>query len=286
VVRRPGTGRVLRRRNRACVTENDDAALRRLRICEVERDRSHALNQNRTTGPAAFVTVRAVAAGAGPADTIRKQFLHPKDLHRMASMRTASAFRFSVFGALAFACVSQSALSSPLLPPDHPVADRPESSLVAPSGSAHVDVADDTNAAALGADIVLHTSVSPRRLLADFALKLRNIAYVRGGRELSTGFDCSGFVRYVYQQALGSELPGNSTSQFAEGDRVDKNDLKMGDLVFFKTHGKRVSHVGMYLDNGLFIHAPSRGKRVRIDHLDESYWAKRFAGAKRPDALT
>jgi hypothetical protein len=203
----------------------------------------------------------------------------------MASMRTAAAFRFSVFAALAFACVSQSALSSPLLPPDRPVADRPES-LVVPSGSARVDVADDINAAALGADIVLHTSVSPRRLLADFALKLRNIAYVRGGRELSTGFDCSGFVRYVYQQALGSELPGNSTSQFAEGDRVDKGDLKMGDLVFFKTHGKRVSHVGMYLDNGLFIHAPSRGKRVRIDHLDESYWAKRFAGAKRPDALT
>lgn len=204
----------------------------------------------------------------------------------MASMRTAAAFRFSVFAALAFACVSQSALSSPLLPPDHPVADRPESSMPVPADSARVDVTADTGAAALGADIVMHTSVSPRRLLADFALKLRNIAYVRGGRELTTGFDCSGFVRYVYQEALGSELPGNSTSQFAEGDRVDKNDLRMGDLVFFKTHGKRVSHVGIYLDNGLFIHAPSRGKRVRIDHLDESYWAKRFAGAKRPDALT
>src|SRR3982750_531063 len=204
----------------------------------------------------------------------------------MASMRTAAAFRFSVFAARAFAGFSHPAVSSPLRPPDRPIADRPESSLETASGSTRVDVADDTSAAAIGADIVMHTSVSPRRLLADFALKLRNIAYVRGGREVSTGFDCSGFVRYVYQQALGSELPGNSTSQFAEGDRVDKGDLKMGDLVFFKTHGKRVSHVGMYLDNGLFIHAPSRGKRVRIDHLDESYWAKRFAGAKRPDALT
>ncbi|HEY6895244.1 MAG TPA: C40 family peptidase [Rhodanobacteraceae bacterium] len=201
-------------------------------------------------------------------------------------MRTAAAFRFSVFAALAFACVCPPAVSSPLLPPDHPIADRPESSLPEPTISGRVDVANDTNAAALGADIAMHTSVSPRRLLADFALKLRNIAYVRGGRELSTGFDCSGFVRYVYQQALGSELPANSTSQFAEGDRVDKDELRMGDLVFFKTHGKRVSHVGIYLDNGLFIHAPSRGKRVRIDHLDESYWAKRFAGAKRPDALT
>jgi hypothetical protein len=204
----------------------------------------------------------------------------------MASMRTAAAFRFSVFAALAFACVSHPALSSPLLPPDRPIADRPETAMPAPAGSARVDVGDDTSAAMLGADIVLHTSVSPRRLLADFALKLRNIAYVRGGRELSTGFDCSGFVRYVYQQALGSELASNSTSQFAEGDAVDKGELRMGDLVFFKTHGKRVSHVGIYLDNGLFIHAPSRGKRVRIDHLDESYWAKRFAGAKRPDALS
>ena len=203
----------------------------------------------------------------------------------MASMRTAAPFRFSVFAALAFACVTQPAVSSPLLPPDRPVADRPEASIERAPGSTRVDVGDDTSAAALGADLVLHTSVSPRRLLADFALKLRNIAYVRGGRELSTGFDCSGFVRYVYQQALGSELPGNSRSQFAEGDRVSKDDLRMGDLVFFKTHGKRVSHVGIYLDNGLFIHAPSRGKRVRIDHLDESYWAKRFAGAKRPDAL-
>ncbi len=205
----------------------------------------------------------------------------------MASMRPAAAFHFSVLATLAFACVSRPAASSPLLPPDRPIADRPASSaLIAPAGSARVDVANDTDAAALGADIAMHTSVSPRRLLADFALKLRNIAYVRGGRELTTGFDCSGFVRYVYQEALGSELAGNSTGQFAEGSRVDRDDLKMGDLVFFKTHGKRVSHVGMYLDNGLFIHAPSRGKRVRIDHLDESYWAKRFAGAKRPDALT
>ncbi len=109
---------------------------------------------------------------------------------------------------------------------------------------------------------------------------------MRGGRELTTGFDCSGFVRYVFQQSLGLDLPSNSTSQFEAGNQVDRDALKMGDLVFFRTHGgRRVSHVGIYLDNGLFIHSPSRGKRVRIDHLDGSYWAKRFAGAKRPDVL-
>jgi cell wall-associated NlpC family hydrolase len=202
----------------------------------------------------------------------------------MASMRTAAAFRFSVLAALVFACVSRPAVSTPLLPPDRPIADRPESSFpIDAAAASRVDVpADATDKA----NVSIRTAMSPRRMLADFALKLRNIAYVRGGRELTTGFDCSGFVRYVYQQALGSELAGNSKSQFAEGSHVDRDDLKMGDLVFFKTHGKRVSHVGIYLDNGLFIHAPSHGKRVRIDHLDESYWAKRFAGAKRPDALT
>jgi cell wall-associated NlpC family hydrolase len=195
----------------------------------------------------------------------------------MASTRRAVFFCFSA-AALTLACLSTPALARPLLPPELPSIETPAVSVSLTPG----DAVSATETAA-PAD---HSSKSPRRLLADFALKLRNIAYVRGGRELSTGFDCSGFVRYVFQQALGEDLPTNSVSQFASGEHVDKNGLKMGDLVFFKTHGKRVSHVGIYLDNGLFIHSPSRGKRVRIDHLDESYWAKRFAGAKRPDALT
>jgi cell wall-associated NlpC family hydrolase len=201
----------------------------------------------------------------------------------MASMRPAAAFTFSVFALAAFACTARTAFSSPLLPPDPPAL-TPDAELPAPEiATTRLDVGLATADAAGNASIA--AQVSPRRMLADFALKLRNIAYVRGGRELTTGFDCSGFVRYVFQQSLGLELGENSTSQFAEGSRVDKDALRMGDLVFFKTHGKRVSHVGIYLDNGLFIHSPSRGKRVRIDHLDGQYWAKRFAGAKRPDAL-
>jgi len=200
----------------------------------------------------------------------------------MASMRTATAFRFSIL-ALAFACMTP-AFSSPLLPPDRPIADRPGSMPAFASTRVDVPAADEVEIAA--ADVPMNVSASPRRTLADFALKLRNIAYVRGGRELTTGFDCSGFVQYVFQQSLGSDLPGNSISQFEAGSKVDRDALKMGDLVFFRTHGRRVSHVGIYLDNGLFIHAPSRGKRVRIDHLDGTYWTKRFAGARRPDGLT
>jgi cell wall-associated NlpC family hydrolase len=200
-------------------------------------------------------------------------------MQRMASMRPAAVFHFSVFALLAFACMSRPAVSSPLLPPDPPPFESPDVVL-----TINGDKADDTSATTTAAPSGAQNS--PRRLLADFALKLRNIAYVRGGSELATGFDCSGFVRYVFHQSLGLDLPTNSTSQFKAGSDVDRDALKMGDLVFFRTHGKNVSHVGIYLDNGLFIHSPSHGKRVRIDHLDASYWSKRFAGAKRPDALT
>jgi cell wall-associated NlpC family hydrolase len=199
----------------------------------------------------------------------------------MASMRRAAVFHCSVFALLAFACTSRPAVSSPLLPPDLPVFNAPDVVLTVDAGGASDKAGHGASAGAAA-----HAQNSPRRLLADFALKLRNIAYVRGGSELSTGFDCSGFVRYVYRQSLGLDMPINSTSQFQSGSQVDRDALKMGDLVFFRTHGKHVSHVGIYLDNGLFIHSPSRGKRVRIDHLGASYWAKRFAGAKRPDALT
>ncbi len=128
-----------------------------------------------------------------------------------------------------------------------------------------------------------------RKTLIGLAMQLRDIRYVRGGRDPSTGFDCSGFVRYVFAHAVGLELPTNSASQFLAGLKVNRGDMKPGDLVFFRTAGKRgqgrISHVGIYIANGQFIHSPSHGKTVRVDSLDESYWAQRFAGAKRPGAL-
>lgn len=128
-----------------------------------------------------------------------------------------------------------------------------------------------------------------RKTLIGMAMQLRDIRYVRGGHDPSTGFDCSGFVRYVFAHAVGLDLPTNSASQFLAGLQVSRSDMKPGDLVFFRTAGKRgqgrISHVGIYIANGQFIHSPSRGKTVRVDSLDESYWAQRFAGAKRPGAL-
>jgi len=125
-----------------------------------------------------------------------------------------------------------------------------------------------------------------RKALIALAMKMRDIRYVRGGHDPSTGFDCSGFVRYVFAHATGIQLPNNSASQFVAGLKVNRADMKPGDLVFFRTHGKRnISHVGIYISNGRFIHSPSAGKSVEISSLSESYWAKRFAGAKRPEAI-
>lgn len=125
----------------------------------------------------------------------------------------------------------------------------------------------------------------PRSLLMALADKLRNIRYRRGGSDPATGFDCSGFVRYVFRHGVGVDLPANSASQFRTGQSVDRHAMRSGDLVFFRTAGKRISHVGIYVDNGRFIHSPSTGKVVRVDRLDQGYWARHFAGARRPEAF-
>jgi len=127
--------------------------------------------------------------------------------------------------------------------------------------------------------------VDPRQLLVDFAMTLRDIRYRRGGRSPHSGFDCSGFVHYVFAQVLGVDLPENSAAQFADSRKIARDELQAGDLVFFHTRGKRVSHVGIYVGEGRFIHSPTTGERVRVDHLSGHYWARRFVGARRPDAL-
>jgi len=207
-------------------------------------------------------------------------------MQRMASKRMAAGLFFHASAILLLACTSASLSARPLLPPDLPAVDSTLAPLTLTLSTDRVDAGSTSTVAPPSPNQAAKAdTLHPRRALADFAMKLRNIAYRRGGREIATGFDCSGFVRYVFTHALGQQLASNSASQYAEGQHVDRGDLKMGDLVFFRTHGKRISHVGIYLDNGLFIHSPSTGKRVRIDHLTGTYWSKRYVGAKRPDAF-
>jgi cell wall-associated NlpC family hydrolase len=112
-----------------------------------------------------------------------------------------------------------------------------------------------------------------------FAKKLLDIPYRFGGNSL-WGIDCSAYVQRTYS-VIGISLPRSAREQFTEGNPVDKEELSIGDLVFFRTYASFPSHVGIYLGNNLFIHASSKSKKVTIDSLDTPYYLKRFIGAKR-----
>ncbi len=113
------------------------------------------------------------------------------------------------------------------------------------------------------------------------ALTLVGSPYRFGGITAERGFDCAGFVQYSYA-AAGIALPRTSVSQFAAGWPVSRDDLRPGDLVFFRnTYRRGISHVGLYIGDGQFVHAASTKRDVAVDRLDQPYYAARFAGARR-----
>ena len=105
--------------------------------------------------------------------------------------------------------------------------------------------------------------------------------YVYGGQSLDKGFDCSGFVLSLYQRSLGLKLPRTAAEQAHATEKIEKHELAPGDVVFFNTMARRYSHVGIYLGNGRFIHAPRAGAVIRIENMEISYWKQRFNGARR-----
>ena len=113
------------------------------------------------------------------------------------------------------------------------------------------------------------------------AMGFLGVPYKRGGNTVETGFDCSGFVRAIYEQSVGLLLPRRAEQQAAATQRIDKNDLEPGDLVFFNTMRRAFSHVGIYVGDGKFIHSPKPGAEVRVESLSVSYWQRRFDGARR-----
>ncbi|MFA4968339.1 MAG: NlpC/P60 family protein [Sulfuritalea sp.] len=115
----------------------------------------------------------------------------------------------------------------------------------------------------------------------DQAMDLLGIRYRRGGSSPESGFDCSGFVSHVFREGLGLMLPRSSKEMSKSGEEINRDELRPGDLVFFNTMRHAFSHVGIYLGDNQFVHAPRTGGRVRIEDLRQSYWMKRFNGARR-----
>ena len=113
------------------------------------------------------------------------------------------------------------------------------------------------------------------------AMAFLGVPYRYGGNSSDTGFDCSGFVRAVFEQSVGKVLPRRSDEQAAATEVIDRNELKPGDLVFFNTMRRAFSHVGIYVGDGKFIHSPRAGSHVRVEDMRQSYWQTRFNGARR-----
>jgi len=113
------------------------------------------------------------------------------------------------------------------------------------------------------------------------AMSMLGIPYKYGGTSPDTGMDCSGLIQHIFKEAWGKELPRTAREMSHVGTKVDKKDLQPGDLVFFNTLRRRFSHVGIYLGDHKFIHAPSTGSEVRIESMDIGYWKKRFSGSRR-----
>jgi cell wall-associated NlpC family hydrolase len=136
-------------------------------------------------------------------------------------------------------------------------------------------------ASSSGSLTTLQAASSAAHQLVDSALNLIGVRYRRGGESPSTGLDCSGLVRYVYRDAAGLDLPHRAAEISRMGIRIARDQLRPGDLIFFGTLRRTVSHVGIYIGDGQFIHAPATGGNVRIESLELAYWTKRFNDARR-----
>ncbi len=117
------------------------------------------------------------------------------------------------------------------------------------------------------------------------AMNFLGVPYRRGGNTADQGFDCSGFTRFVFENSIGLVLPRRADEQAKSSSllAVKRDELKPGDLVFFNTMRRAFSHVGIYVGEGKFIHAPRSGGEVRVEDMRQAYWSKRFNGARRAE---
>ncbi len=141
--------------------------------------------------------------------------------------------------------------------------------------------------AAPGADWLAPVRDGAKRMV-HAAMGFLGVPYVRGGNTEEQGFDCSGFTRFIFEKSVGLVLPRRADEQARLSSllTIDREQLKPGDLVFFNTMRRTFSHVGIYMGEGKFIHAPRAGAVVRVEDMRDAYWDKRFTGARRAPAVT
>ncbi len=118
------------------------------------------------------------------------------------------------------------------------------------------------------------------------ALQVLGVQYRYGGRSPETGFDCSGLIAHVFERAWGIALPASTAALRKVGSAVKLKEIQPGDLVFYNTRNRPFSHVGIYLGEGRFVHAPRSGAHVRVESVETRYWRVRFNGARRLEPPT
>ena len=201
-------------------------------------------------------------------------------------------FKPLAIAAVALACLSGSALAGP----ETPASQAPATTAEARKADAVMQMLQDKGL------LPSYTAVDENplvRQMRDAAADVRDkasdmvtsamnflgVRYRRGGTSAEQGFDCSGFTRYVFEHSLGLVLPRRAEQQAKDStlQAVKKDELKPGDLVFFNTMRRAFSHVGIYVGEGKFIHSPRAGGEVRIEDMRQTYWTKRFNGARRPE---
>ena len=131
------------------------------------------------------------------------------------------------------------------------------------------------------APVTLHNDEAQMNNLAIYAMSLYDTPYQYGGKSRVNGFDCSGFVQFVFQNSLGLQLPRTSAEMSQIGRPLDISELRPGDLVFFNTTHSPYSHVGIYIGENRFVHAPKTGKAIMITSLNNKYWHAHFNGGRR-----
>jgi cell wall-associated NlpC family hydrolase len=172
---------------------------------------------------------------------------------------------------LASACASTGAVPQPFPSPTRPTGVRPRS---------NPPVERDPTGVRPHSTGIDATTPFDGYSVAGTALSLRGTPYRNGGADPSSGFDCSGFVWYVFSQH-GVSVPRTVSQQYISGVGVGSGELQAGDLVFFTTDAPGASHVGMMIGGDEFVHAPSSRGDVRVERISARYWAERYVGAKR-----